>query len=72
MASKKVTIVTCDNAINEIDKQIEVLKSEKTKLIAERFTLLKDVKETPLHQLNLVSRLGVKKAKETLGKNWVE
>lgn len=75
MAAKKEvevkTIQSCDDAINAIDKEIETLNKSKVALIAERFALIKEVEEIPLHQLNCVAMYGEKSAKEMLGDKWV-
>ena len=70
MASKKKDpIAEAGKRITEIDNEVKKLTKEKAELSK---VLLAPKKEIPLHQLNLIARVGADKAKKQLGNNWVE
>ena len=51
-----------------LEAKREALKAEQKEIAKE---IIKPVKIVPLHQLNLMARVGTKKAKEQLGDKWV-
>lgn len=58
--------------LNEVDAQITNLLVKKKELAVLAAKEIKNKVEMPLHQLNMISTIGYKKAKEKCGENWVE
>jgi hypothetical protein len=73
-SKKEVIEVTksYQDQLNDIDNKITELQAEKKKLAVLALNEIKSKVEMPLHQLNLISRIGYEKAKEKCGKSWVE